>query len=100
MGKLLRGGPIVHAARPRNKMAFAGPDGRELKGLSVLGLKRIFAGTYHDPEKLWDYSATAVRFEMSEPAAFHVGGDLKERASGFGVALSPRTIPVLRTPLR
>jgi diacylglycerol kinase family enzyme len=64
----------------------------------VGSLPRIFAGTYYNPKVLWDFAVTRVRFELARPAPFHIGGDVMDGTSSFGVGLSPHYVPLLRRP--
>lgn len=61
-------------------------------------LPAVFAGTYRNPRCLWDFEATAARFELGSPLPYHIGGDVQQPASTFSVALSRRTVPLLRRP--
>ena len=111
-GAVLREGPVTIAAAAtiteyaRGMTFFPFADG--LRGAFQLRLVNVtagevlfhlpsaFAGTYRDPDKLWDYAVTGVRLELDEPAVYHVGGDVEPAAASFSVALSRHTVPLLR----
>ena len=69
-------------------------------GEVLLHLPSAFAGTYRDPDKLWDYAVTGVRLELGEPAVHHVGGDVEPPGTSFSVTLSRHTVPLLRRTRR
>jgi diacylglycerol kinase family enzyme len=59
----------------------------------------IFAGTYRNADKVHDFAANAVRFELSPPGPVHVGGDLWGRREALSIELCARTVTLI-TSLR
>jgi diacylglycerol kinase family enzyme len=55
----------------------------------------IFAGTYRNPEKIRDFAATGVRFEMPCPVPVHVGGDLWGDRTELTIELDPRIVTLI-----
>ena len=58
-------------------------------------LPSFFAGTYRNPDKIHDFAATAVRFEMPAPVPVHVGGDLWGHRTELTIELDPRTVTLI-----
>lgn len=58
-------------------------------------MRSIFAGTYRNPDKVHDFAATAVRFELPEPGPVHVGGDLWGHRAELTIELDPRTVTLV-----
>jgi diacylglycerol kinase family enzyme len=58
-------------------------------------MRSIFAGTYRNPDKVHDFAATAVRFELPAPGPVHVGGDLWGHRAELTIELDPRTVTLV-----
>jgi diacylglycerol kinase family enzyme len=58
----------------------------------------IFAGTYRNPDKVHDFAATAVRFELPEAGPVHVGGDLWGPRTELAIELDRRTVTLVERP--
>jgi diacylglycerol kinase family enzyme len=55
----------------------------------------IFDGTYRNPEKVHDFAATAVRFELPQSGPVHVGGDLWGPRGELTIELEPRSVTLI-----
>jgi diacylglycerol kinase family enzyme len=57
--------------------------------------RRVLGGG-HDPARVLDFAARALRVELPAAARYHVAGDVLPGAHGFDVELSRHAVPVLR----